>query len=657
MTLLRSFTLTLLLACGSPAPSSAPSGPEVDLESVSATTKDANAKLQAFLDFDDTRDFTNAERGLIAKWPEDLITDDKGNPSYDLTAYDFIQGDPPETVNPSLWRQSKLITKPGLYQVNEKIYQIRAFDLANMSFMRGEKGWIVVDPLTANETAKAGLKLLRDTVEDLPVTAIIITHSHVDHFGGVGAILEDANGPEKPTIIAPIGFFDDAISENVFAGNAMARRAFYMYGNGLPKNAEGTLGSGLGTTTPTGEVTIATPDVEISETPTNLKVDGLDLQFLYTPGAEAPTELMFYIPSMKTMCQAEEINHTLHNLYTLRGAKVRSGLEWSKYIHDTIRRYGDEVEVSFGSHHWPTWGNEEIVELWTNQRDVYRYIHDETLRLGNMGLNKEEIAEALKLPEPLAKTWANRGYYGSVSHNAKAQYQLYWGWFDGNPANLNPLPQVDEAKKLVEYMGGSDAVLAKARKDYNDGQYRFVATALNHVVFAEPDNQTAKDLLAATYTQLGYQAESGPWRNFYLTGAAELRRGLGNLPSVETASPSIVNNLPLDVLLDYLGILLNGPDAASQNAIFHMVLPDVNQKATLYVSNGTLHYTLDVLEGEPTTTLTLDRATLNLINLKQLTFQQAAEEGKLKIEGDQKALMTFFSHLDTFEFWYPIVTP
>jgi alkyl sulfatase BDS1-like metallo-beta-lactamase superfamily hydrolase len=378
---------------------------------------------------------------------------------------------------------------------------------------------------------------------------------------------------------------------------------------------------------------------------------------MYTPEAEAPAELMFYMPGKKAMMQAEEINHTLHNLYTLRGAKVRDGLKWSKYIHDTIVRFGDDVEVSFGSHHWPTWGNEAIVDYWKKQRDVYRYIHDEVLRLANHGYTMLEVGDLVELPDSLGQTFANRGYYGSVNHDAKAQYQLYFGYFSGNPADLYPLPPEAAGKKFVEYMGGADAVIEKAQADYDKGEYRWVATALNNVVFADPSNKAARELLAKTYDQMGYQAESGPWRNFYLSGAKELRDGIMTAATPDTGSPDIVRNLGLETYLDYLAVRLNHPNAAGKVITLNVVMPDVKEKFVIYVENGVMNYTLDEQDNWADATVTLDRAVLDDINLRQTTLNQAITDGEVRIDGDADQFGNFVAMLDNFEFWFNIVTP
>ena len=627
-------------------------------QTVTETTREANEALRAYLPFDNTTDFDDAQRGFIATLDDPRIMGPGGSVAYDVSQFDFLEGDAPDTVNPSLWRQSSLNALHGLFEVIPGIYQVRAFDLANISFIRGETGWIVVDPLTVNETAAAALELLQEEVEDVPVSAVILTHSHIDHFGGVKGVVTPEEIEERGVeVIAPEHFFIESVNENLMAGNQMSRRAIYMYGNILPKGPSGTLGSGLGTTTSTGTITIVEPTIEISETPTSLTVDGLEMTFLNTPGAEAPAELMFYIHPYNAMMQTEIINHTLHNLYTLRGAQVRNGLLWSKYIHETITRFGNEVEVSFGSHHWPTWGNERIVDFWEGHRDTYRYIHDEVLRLANHGLTMLEVAEAVTLPDSLAQRFANRGYYGSVSHDAKAQYQLYFGWFSGNPSELHELPPVEEGRKFVEYMGGADNVIEKARADYENGEYRWVATALNHVVFAEPDNAEAKAFLADTLEQLGFQAESGPWRNFYLSGAKELREGMIEVAAPETASADIVRNLGLETYLDYLAVRLNHPEAANTEISLNFVMPDVDERFVLMVENGVLNYTLDASADDAQATVTMDRTVLDSINLGQTTLDSAIADGSVNVVGDAGKLTEFVSLLDNFELWFTIVTP
>ncbi len=654
--LLAAACVVIAIACAPPAESADPA---------SDATKAANQAVKDYLPFDDQRDFENAKRGFIATLDETIIRGESGNLVIDLGYYDFISGDAPDTVNPSLWRQSQLNAMHGLYEVKEGIYQVRAFDLANVSFIRGDTGWIVVDPLLSTETAAAAYDLISREVERLPIKAVIFTHSHVDHFGGVKGIIEESDVTSgEITLIGPEHFFIESVNENLLAGTHMSRRAQYMYGNAAGKSPTGSVGSGLGTTTAAGTVTIIEPTVDIvaktiaGESPQEISIDGVDMVFHFTPDAEAPAELMFYLPQHKALMQAEIINHTLHNLYTLRGAQVRNGLVWSKYIQDAITTYGDEVEISFGSHHWPTWGNEAILELWKGQRDTYRYIHDEVLRLANHGLTLLEVAEEIELPDTLARNFANRGYYGSVSHNAKAQYQLYFGWFTGNPSELHRLPPEAEAKKFVEYAGGADAVIARARDDFAAGEYRWVATALNNVVFADPDNQEAKNLLADTLTQMGYQAESGPWRNFFLSGATELRNGVNPVAAPNTASPDIVRNLGLETYLDFLGVRLNGPKAAQGGDIMlNLILPDVDETVSINVENGAMNYSIGRVNDDAQATIEMDRSTLDSINLGQVNLEQAIANGDVKVTGDSAKFGEFLGLLDVFDVYFNIVTP
>ena len=630
----------------------------------SESTIKSNDTVLEYLPFENKNDYADAEKGfkVTAENPK-IKGDNTGNVVYNIDKFDFIQGDAPDTVNPSLWRQGELIGKNGLFKVVDGIYQVRGFDLANMSFIRGKTGWIVIDVLTATETARAALKLLQDNVADLPVSAVIITHSHVDHYGGIKGILPDNNESRNIPVIAPQGFVEAAVNENVMAGNQMKRRSTYMYGNLLDSDATGTVGSGLGTTTALGNVNIPQPTREISSSKEIIMVDGIEMEFYYTPGAEAPAELMVYIPEFSALMQAEEMSKTLHNLYTLRGAQVRNALLWSKYLQDTIVRFGDDVKVSFGTHHWPTWGNEEIVEFWKGQRDIYRYIHDETLRLANHGQTLIEVGENVKLPDSLAKQFSNRDYYGTVNHNAKAQYQLYYGWFSGNPSELNELPPVEEGIKFVEYMGGADVVIAKAQKDYDKGEYRWVATALNHVVFAEPDNIKAKELLANTLEQLGYQAESGPWRNFYLTGAYELRNGTDKAKAAFASAKSEIDQLDMETYLDYLAIRLNHPEAAKTFLQLNFIIPDdtkpsgITQKFGLIVENGVINYALGTLLDAPQATITLNRSLINETDFDKEKIKTAMEKGEITIDGNTEKFVEFSSLIDTFSPAFNIVTP
>jgi len=603
---------TALMACSSQETGSQKSTKTQFVEDITAVhpaTIAANMASVSVLDFSDRRDFERAEKGFIA-------TFDEGIPNYDPTAYNFIQGEAPESVNPSLWRQSKLLSKHGLFKVAEGIYQVRSFDLSNVTFIEGKTGWIVVDPLITRETASRAKALVDRELGERPVSAVIITHSHIDHYGGIRGLSEDNDFK----IIAPKGFVFETVSENILAGNAMGRRATYMFGPLLPKGPEGQVGVGLGQAISNGSPGMLFPTREVSEDFESFEVDGVPIDFMLTVGAEAPTEFMFYLPEQKAFCQAEIINHTFHNLLTPRGAKVRDGRLWSRYIDKAIQNYADKTDVSFGSHHWPVWGEADVRELWEGQRNLYRYVHDQTVRLANEGYTIHEIPEQLKLPQSIAGSFANRDYYGTVSHNSKAQYQLYFGYFDGNPANLNPLPPEDEGKKFVEYAGGAEVLLNKARADYEDGEFRFAATALNHLVFAQPKNDEARTLLAAVYYQLAYQSESGSWRNFYLTGAQELTKGILDLPAPRTNGPDVVKAVPLELYFDLLAVRLNGPEAAGKNTEINFELTDTEQRAHLFISGGALHHRMgQAKEGIPT--LSMTRAALDALNMKTKTIQ------------------------------------
>jgi alkyl sulfatase BDS1-like metallo-beta-lactamase superfamily hydrolase len=623
-------------------------------------TKQANSTLLTQLPFSDTTDFTNAKKGLVAPLPAAMINGQSGNLIWDPGKYGFIGADAkaPDTVNPSLWRQSQLINISGLFEVTDGLYQIRNLDLSNMTIIEGKEGVTVVDPLVSAETAKIGMDLYYANRGQKPVKAVIYTHSHVDHYGGVrGVVSEDDVTSGKTKIYAPEGFLEAAVAENVMAGNAMSRRASYMYGNLLKPDPKGQVGAGLGTTTSAGTVTLIAPTNIISKTGQKETIDGLTYEFLMAPGSEAPSEMLWFIEEKKAMESAEDVTHTLHNTYSLRGAKIREPLPWSKYINQALVMWGDKVEVIFAQHHWPTWGNENVKALMRSQRDLYRYINDETLRMLNQGMTMREIAEAFKLPDSLGNVWANRGYYGSVYHDVAATYVLYLGWFDGNPATLHELPPVEASKQYVEFMGGADAVLKKAKESYDKGDYRWVAQVVHHVVFADPDNKAARDLEADALEQLGYQAESGPWRNFYLTGAQELRNGVQKLPTPNTASPDTVRAMSLNLFFDYLGVRLNAEKAGNAKAKINFDFGDNGGLYLLELENGVLNHTEGMKATDADATVTLSRETLDNIVLQQTTLADAISSGKVKIDGSQDKLKDVVSYLDNFEFWFNIVTP
>lgn len=623
---------------------------------VSDAVKQANADVAKYLNFTDQTDFELAGRGFIASFPDGVIEDEDGGPAYDYGVYDFLAGDAPDTVNPSLWRQSQLNAKHGLFEVVDGIYQVRGYDLSNITFIRGDTGWIVVDPLISKETAKRSLDLVNQELGERPISAVIYTHSHADHFGGVRGIISYEDVDNGTEIIAPVGFVRETVSENVLAGNAMGRRASYMFGGLLPRSPEGQVGVGLGQAISTGTPGMIRPTIIVDHTGQTETIDGVEMNFILTLGAEAPAEFMFYLPKYKAFCQAEIINRTLHNMYTPRGAKVRDGRLWSQYIDQAVYMFADKTDVSFGSHHWPTWGTEEVTVFWERQRDLYRYIHDQTLRLANQGYTMHEIPDALDLPDGIAKSFYNRGYYGTVSHNSKAQYQLYFGYFDGNPANLDPLGPVDAGKKFVAYMGGAENVIAKAREDFDRGEFRFAATALNHVVFADPENQEAANLLADIYAQLGYMAESGSWRDFYLTGAQELRNGVAELPTPDTSSLDMVRALPLDLFFDLMAVRLNGPKAAKKDRKLNFVISDTGETALLFVSNGTLHYRMGHSDDKAPT-FNIESEALVELNAKLKTSGELMKEGRVKIDGNPLAVKGFFDLIEEPEYWFEIVRP
>ncbi|TLM78439.1 alkyl/aryl-sulfatase [Microbulbifer harenosus] len=622
------------------------------------TTKNNNAAVKSELPFSNTQDFEDVKKGFIAPLPDNgIIKNAKGQTVWDLGAYSFAQGkEAPDTVNPSLWRQLQLLSEGGLYEVTPRIYQVRSADLSNITFIEGDSGVIVMDPLISAETAKASLDLYRKHRGNKPVVAVIYTHSHVDHYGGVRGVVDEKDVQSgKVKIIAPEGFLEEAVSENVFAGNTMGRRASYMYGNLLPKDPKGTLGTGLGLGTSPGTITIIPPTDTITKTGQQLKVDGLTFEFLLAPGTEAPAEMHFYIPELKAVTAAENATHTLHNLYTLRGAKVRNAKAWANYLNETLQRWGDKAEVLYAPHHWPTWGNEKVVDHLKKQRDLYKYLNDQTLRMANHGYNMVEAAEMMELPAELAQYWANRGYYGSVNHDTRAVWNYYLGFFDGNPARLYPLPPTEAGKKFVEYMGGADSVLQKAQKDYDAGNYRWVAQVLDNLVSAQPNNQKAKNLLADALEQMGYQQENGPWRNFFLSGAKELREGVKKLAMPVTASPDTIANMPIEMFFDYLGIRLNGPKAAGKKMAFNVSLPDIKGNYSLVVENGVLNYGPPV--DKPDATVTINRTSLDDVIMGTAGIDDKVKDGSAKLGGDGAKFKEFLGMLDTFDFWWNVSTP
>jgi len=623
-------------------------------------TREANEAVADALNLTDEQDFIDARRGFIAA-PEALqFPGPREEPVWDMPSYDFITGEAPDSVNPSLWRQATLNNIYGLFEVTEGIYQLRGFDLSNMTLIRGDKGWIVVDPLTTRETGAAAIAFARKHLGNDPITAIIFTHSHIDHFGGVLGVLGEPEaaegGLDTIEIIAPEGFMEEATSENVLAGTTMSRRSMFMYGSQLERSPRGHVGSGLGKSPAFGSPGIAKPTRIINTTGETHIVDGVEMVFQNAPGSEAPAELTFYLPKQKAFCGAELVSRNMHNLYTLRGAKVRDARMWSHFIDEAMQRFSD-TEVYFASHHWPLWGNDNFLQFMSNQRDTYKYIHDQTLRLAANGLTPKEIAETIELPEALQQSFPNRGYYGTLKHNAKAVYQYYFGWYDGNPANLDPLPPVASAERYVEAMGGANDVLEIAEEAFDDGDYRWVAELLNHLVFAEPDNDDAAALLAATYDQLGYQAESGPWRDVYLSAALELRQGAPETGVGIDDAVDLIRATPIDEFMTLLTVLINGPEADGREFTLTIEFTDLDELHTLELANAVLHHR----PGAPANTPDAKIQITHELFVKMLTGGASAGDillsDDVSVSGSRLELVRFFSLLDAPEAVFEIVRP
>ncbi|MGN6426739.1 MAG: alkyl/aryl-sulfatase [Leifsonia sp.] len=616
-----------------------------------AVIASANRALAESLPFADAQDFEDADRGFLGTLDDPVIRAADGSVVWDASRYDFVTGEAPATVNPSLWRQSALVAKHGLFEVVEGVYQARGLDLSVMSFLETDGGVVVVDPLISQETAAAALGLYRAHRGERPIVAVIFTHSHIDHFGGVLGILdpEDVHAG-RVQIVAPVGFLEHAIAENVYAGTAMGRRAGYMYGAALDRGPSGQVGAGLGQTTSTGNPGILVPTIDVRATGERHTFDGLEVEFQLAPGTEAPSEMHFHLPRYRALCMAENTTHNLHNLLTLRGALVRDPHVWSQYLTEAIERYGAETDVLFASHHWPTWGAERVVHFLGVQRDLYAYLHDQTLRMLNKGLTGAEIAEDFPLPPALEAEWSTRGYYGSVSHNVKAVYQRYMGWFDGNPARLWPHPPQQLATRYVAAIGGLDRVVELAREAYDGGDFRWAATLLDHAVFAAPDAEEAKALLADTLEQLGYGAENGTWRNFFLSGATELREGNFGTPTSADA-PAILAQLSPEQLFDAVAIRVDGPRAWDLDLAIDITLTDLGRSFRLTLHNGVLV----TVEREPRDDAQL-HLSLTKPRLLTLVGGDTRPDG-LTVEGDPGVLETLTGVLDAGDPGFDIVLP
>jgi alkyl sulfatase BDS1-like metallo-beta-lactamase superfamily hydrolase len=635
---------------------SAATGPDA-LKDAEPTTQQVNATVVTELNFADREDFEDAQRGLIAAPANAVIKGADGHEVWNLQAYDFLKQDKaPVTVNPSLWRQAQLNMNAGLFNVVDRVYQVRGLDLSNMTIVEGEKGVILIDPLITMEAAQAALDLYYQHRGNRPVVAVIYTHSHVDHFGGVKGVVDEADVKAgKVKILAPERFMEAAVSENVTAGTAMSRRAHYWYGVMLPRGERGQVDAGLGKASSMGTITMIAPTDVITKTGEKRSIDGVEMVFQMAPDTEAPAEMTIFFPQFKVFDSAELACHTLHNVLTLRGAQVRDAAKWAQYLNEAIAMYGDQIEVLIAQHHWPRWGHDRSVKFLKDQRDMYKYVHDQTLRLANEGYTIAEIGPMLKFPPSLARQWYARDYYGTVNHDAKAVYQKYLGWYDMNPANLNPLPPEESAKNYVRYMGGAKAVIAKAHEDFKKGEYRWVAQAMNQVVFADPNNQDARSLQADALEQLGYQAEASTWRNNYLTAAYELRNGVPVTPT--TASPDVLTALTIPMFFDFMGVRLNGPKAAGKVIVLNWDFTDVGEKYVLNLENSALTYMPNQQAPDADATFTLTRAALDAISLGKTTFEKEIAAGNIKIRGNGKKLGELMSLLDDFKGGFNIITP
>jgi alkyl sulfatase BDS1-like metallo-beta-lactamase superfamily hydrolase len=617
---------------------------------------EANEAVRLHLPFANGEDFEDARRGLVSSLSDPLIRATGGRVVWDVDAYGFLDGDCPETVNPSLWRQGQLVSIHGLFEVAEGIYQVRGLDLSNMTIVEGETGILVIDPLISTECAAAALALYREHRGDRPVTGLLYTHSHVDHFGGArGVVSEDDITSGRVPVFAPEGFLEHAISENVYAGGAMTRRATYMYGALLPKGPGGQVGAGLGQTTSTGTVTLIPPTVDITRTGQEETVDGIHMVFQLTPGTEAPAEMNFLFPERAALCMAENATHNLHNVLTLRGAVVRDPHVWSTYLDDAIELFADKADTLFAQHHWPRWGGDRIIDFLSKQRDLYGYIHDQTLRMLNKGYVGSEIAEQLELPPELEQEWHCHGYYGSLNHNVKAVYQRYLGWFDGNPAHLWPHPPEAAGERYVELAGGAEALLAHARSAFEEGDYRWVAEVVNHLVFADPGNSDAKELQAQTLEQLAYGAENGTWRNFFLMGARELREGVGG--TATSVPPDLIAQLDADQLFDSMAIQIDGPRAGTMKITLHWRFTDTGDEHALTLQHGVLTHRRGAPRFGADATVSVTRSAINEIFLGTAKVEDLISTGHLQIEGDQSKLGQLLALLDPPDPNFAIVTP
>ena len=655
-------------ACGCSAPTSTDGSqgtaslshpPDDTQKDASAMTAETNEAVYALLDFSDERERDFASRNLIAA-PETLeLTDESGKVVWSQKAYAFLDGadgspaEAPATANPSLWRNAQLNHLYGLFEVVEGIYQVRGYDMTNITFVAGDTGWIVFDPLMSVECSRAAFELVTENLGSRPVTGIVMSHPHVDHYGGIKGIVSEEEVAERSIpVIVPEGFAEHAVAENVYAGNAMGRRASYQYGVMLDPGPQGSLSIGIGMGQSKGSISYIAPTDTITTTGDVRTIDGVTMEFQMTPGTEAPAEMNTWFPDLKALWVAENCTGTLHNLYTLRGAEVRDGNAWANYLMETKARYGAEAQVTFQAHNWPHWGNDVVNEYLESTAAMYKFITDQTLMYVNLGYTSTEIANMIELPAALEKNWYTRQYYGTVRHNAKAVYQKYMGWYDANPVNLHPLAPADTAKKFVEYFGDTDAVLARATQDFEAGEYQWVAQVTNLIVFADPANEAARLLCADALEQLGYAAESGTWRNAYLTGAKELRFGVDDDPKYRTTgSADIQRAMEPAMMLDYLGILIDANAAQDLDLRINLAFTD-EETYLLVVRSGVVLYERGVQDESADATLTMERLGMFAILNRDEEAQKA-----IRVEGDPNVIAKLTEHMAAFEFFFNIVEP
>ena len=628
-----------------------------------ASTKKDIENFTNSLPVDNGADAGNVARGFIATRTDPIIprpeSSPQQNPVWDLSRSEFVNDPLPETVNPSLWRQAGFNAQHGLYEVCEGIWQVRGFDISTVTFIKGDTGWVVIDPLTTSETSRAAYELVTKELGHRDVVAVIYTHSHLDHYGGIlGVVDQERIQAGEIPIVAPEGFMAEAVSENIIAGPAMIRRSIYQMGMFLPWGSTGHVDTGLGKGIPAGSSALIPPTIEITETGQKLVLDGVPVEFQLTPETEAPAEMHFYFPDHRALCMAENCTATMHNVLTLRGALVRDALMWSRYIDEALERWGDVSDVVFASHGWPHWGEENVKSYLVRQRDLYRWTHDQAVRLLNLGETPDEIAAQIELPPGLWEDWLCHGYYGTVSHNVRAVYQRYLGWYDGHPSSLEPYEPVESAKRYVEFMGGMDNFLAQARKSYEEGDHRWVAQVLRHAVFADPTCEEARLLQADAFEQLAWRAESGVWRDVYLMGAQELRQGTLNAEVFRRPNPDVASGLSTQQIFDYLAIKIDGEKAAELGHVFlNWVLPDIEETIRVELSNGTLHASPGLIHDAPNAVVTCSRKQLNHMVSSGDSISDLVELNEASIEGDADLVFDLWKTFTDFPLLFNIIEP